>query len=185
MRSRLIRIGALSLELLLVYTLASCWADSPKEETKRVRRPGDPDPAHFLVRVSPVTNLVPAPTLLIVAEHKGELVEAEYCVGVRIEFGEGQASSHQQDCPSWEEYQKQLAAWDECSQRVVVVPPGFEGSYNCSPPHDLTRRWSWRPAQQFRVGYGPGHHELTVVFYLPNGKTIRKMASFYVGGGEE
>jgi hypothetical protein len=152
-------------------------------EKELARKPGDPNPANFTVRASPPVNMAPASTLVIFAEHKGLLVESEYCVGVEVEYRNGQKSGHFQDCPPFAEYVEQLAHHEECTSRVVVCPPGFECSYNCKEPFRLQRSWVWRPAES-RLGFGPGEHNVPVTFFLPNGKKIVRYAHFLVAGAE-
>jgi len=142
-----------------------------------------PDPAHFVVRAAPQVSITPARTLTIFAEHRGPLVESEYCVGVEIEFGDGQKSGQTQDCPPFAEYMEQLAHFERCNSQVVVCPPGFECSYNCVRPFDVRRSWTWRPAD-LRIGFGPGDHDISVTFFLPGGKRIVKRAHFLVAGFE-
>lgn len=114
----------------------------------------------------------------IVARHTGELTEEAYCLAVAITWPDGTRSTHEQDCPPFEEYQRTVAAWEECRERVVVCPPTFECYWNCVEPFDLRREWAWT-----RV-FGPGRYDLVVEFTGPNQKRYLRTATFEVAGSE-
>lgn len=158
-------------------------------------KPGHPDPKKFVVAIFP-RILMPPPvqhSVAVTARIVGEITEAEYCAEVEFQVGRGRDAVHSkrsQDCPPFVEWRRQVAEHDECSQRVVVVPPGFEGFYNCPAPFDLQTEWRWETCGETprqgcnNVGFGPGQSDVTVTFLLANGHKVTRAATISVAGGE-
>ena len=144
----------------------------------------------FKVTASP--RLLQAPPfqapVRITAKIEGPVVEAEYCAGIEIQIGQGVdaiRSTHTQDCPAWDEYQRQLAEYATCKDKVIVCPPGYDVcEFNCAEPFDLRTEWQW-DSSVYRMQFGPGHHEIRITFWLPNGKKQVRDAVFTVVGEDQ
>lgn len=182
---------------ILWTALQLCCVALDADAKDKPVKPGDPNPNKFLVRVFPKMNMEGAPRLMITAEVR-DMGENEYCPGVRVEWGQGQSSEVTQDCPPYEEWLRQIGAYDACIaevqaavacvEQIIVCPQGMKCIPDCSPPPkeckqpaQIRTSWTWKPSEM-GYGYGPGDHHLRVVFWLGNDKRVEATADFYVGG---
>lgn len=163
---------AANLAALLCFTFA--FASLPKVK----------DQSEYTFRAFPMV-MMPGSDVTLTAENSGPLTEANYCLGIEIVWPNGTKSSHIPDCPSWDDYQAQLAHAEMCAEEVVVCPPGYDCFYpSCKvPPYDLQRRWTIH-TRQLRLYFGPGDWDLTVNFLLPNKKKVVRSVTIHVGGQE-
>ena len=119
----------------------------------------------------------PVAKVTITAMLKGEPTEADYCAWVEVRWpGDtgDTVSTEQEDCPPWEEWQKQLKAEADCLE-LTVVPAGQQ-SPECPMAFQPQRRWSWT-----RV-FIAGEWEIPVDLYVGTKRVRRAVAHFVVTG---